>query len=78
VGGRLLRAIAKARGVTPRQVALRFLVRRSGLFTIPKAARVEHVIDNAGAGSLVLSEHELKRIDAAFPRGRRRRGVPTL
>lgn len=77
-GGRVLRAIAKARGATPRQVALAFLVRRPGLFTIPKAARLEHVIDNAGAGALALSEHELARIDAAFPRGRRRRGVPTL
>ena len=77
-GGRVLRAIAKARGATPRQVALRFLVRRPSLFTIPKAARLEHVIDNAGAGALELSEHELARIDAAFPRGRRRRGVPTL
>ncbi len=77
-GGRVLRAIAKARGATPRQVALRFLVRRASLFTIPKAARLEHLLDNAGAGSLELSEHELARIDAAFPRGRRRRGVPTL
>jgi len=77
-GGRVLRAIAKARGATPRQVALAFLVRRPSLFTIPKAARLEHVIDNAGAGALALSEHELARIDAAFPRRRRRRGVPTL
>jgi diketogulonate reductase-like aldo/keto reductase len=77
-GGRVLAEIAAAHGATPRQVALAFLVREEGTFTIPKAARPEHVDDNARAGDLVLDEAELRRIDAAFPRGRRRRGVPTL
>ena len=66
---RTLRAIADAHGATPRQVALRFLVRRDSLFAIPKAARREHVEENCGAGSLVLSAAELDRIDRAFPLG---------
>lgn len=77
-GGRVLAEIAEARGATPRQVALAFLVRAPGTFTIPKAARAEHAGENAGAGDLVLSEAELHRLDAAFPLGRPRRGVPIL
>ena len=38
-GGRILEEIAAAHDATPRQVALRFLVRRPSLFAIPKAAR---------------------------------------
>jgi diketogulonate reductase-like aldo/keto reductase len=77
-GGRVLHEIAAAHGATPRQVALRFLVRRAPLFAIPKAARPEHVAENAGAGSLRLTAADLARIDRAFPRGRRPRALPTL
>ena len=77
-GGRLLAEIAQARGATPRQVALAFLVRRAGVSTIPKAARVEHALENAAAGELVLSAEEEARLDRAFPRGRPGRGVPVL
>jgi len=77
-GGRVLAEIAAAQGATPRQVALAFLVRRPALFTIPKAGRAEHAAENARAGSLALSDAELARIDAAFPRGARPRELPTL
>jgi len=76
--GRLLAEIAKAHGATPRQIALAFLLRYPSLFAIPKAARAEHATDNAAAAEIELSEDELRRIDEAFPRGRQRRGVPTL
>jgi len=77
-GGRVLAEIAATHGASPRQVALRFLLRRPSLFAIPKAGRIPHVEDNAAAGALALSATELARIDAAFPRGRQRRGVPML
>jgi len=77
-GGRELAEIAAAHGATPRQVALRFLVRRPALFAIPKAAREEHAAENAAAGDLELSAAELARIDAAFPLPSRRRGLPML
>jgi len=64
---RTLEEIARVRGATPRQVALRFLVRDANVFTIPKAAEVSHVEDNAGAGTLQLAEEDIRRIDAAFP-----------
>jgi diketogulonate reductase-like aldo/keto reductase len=68
----VLQRIAKAHGATPRQVALRFLVRRPSLFAIPKASRAEHAAENAGAGDLPLTPAELALIDEAFPVGRRR------
>jgi diketogulonate reductase-like aldo/keto reductase len=77
VGGRTLRRIAEARRVTPRQVALAFLVRRPSLFTIPKASRVAHVEENSVAADLDLTSEEVASIDAAFP-ARRRAELPTL
>jgi diketogulonate reductase-like aldo/keto reductase len=77
-GGRVLGAIADAHGVTPRQVALRFLVRRPSLFAIPKASREAHVRDNAAAATLTLTEAELRRIDEAFPLGPEPDSLPVI
>ena len=77
-GGRVLQEIADAHGATPRQVALRFLVRRPSLFAIPKASGPEHAAENAGAGDLEMSAVELTRIDEAFPLGPRPRSLPML
>jgi len=77
-GGRVLQEIAAAHGATPRQVALRFLARRPSCFTIPKAGRPAHAEENAGAGDLLLTDAEIARIDAAFPRGPRPRELPML
>ncbi len=66
-GGRALDAIAKRHGATARQVALNFLVRLEGTFTIPKAAKVRHVEDNAGALKFELTTLDLAQLDAAFP-----------
>ncbi len=75
-GGRLLEEIAAAHKATPRQVALRFLVRWPSLFTIPKASSPDHAAENAGAGDLRLTEAESARIDQAFPLGPRPRRLP--
>jgi diketogulonate reductase-like aldo/keto reductase len=75
--GRLLQDIADAHGATARQVALGFLVRRHGVFAIPKAAQLAHVEENARAGELRLSEAELARIGDAFPLSRSR-ALPVL
>jgi diketogulonate reductase-like aldo/keto reductase len=75
-GGRALVEIAAAHRATPRQVALAFLTRLPGLFTIPKAGRLEHVIENAGAGGLRLSRTDVARLDDAFPLGPAPRALP--
>jgi diketogulonate reductase-like aldo/keto reductase len=77
-GGRALQAVAAAHRATPRQIALRFLVRKPGVFAIPKASSPDHVAENAAAGDLRLSEADIAIIDAAFPRGRRPRWLPVL
>jgi diketogulonate reductase-like aldo/keto reductase len=77
-GGKLLAEIAATHAASARQVALAFLMRRPSVFAIPKAARVNHVEDNAGALSLRLSEAEIARIDAALPRGPKPRSLPML
>ncbi|WP_449257330.1 aldo/keto reductase [Bosea sp. (in: a-proteobacteria)] len=76
--GRVLAEIATAHGATPRQVALAFLTRRPAVFAIPKAGSVAHVEDNAGALDLALSEDDIARIDAAFPRGRKPSSLPMI
>ena len=77
-GGRVLEDIAAGHRATTRQVALRFLVRQSSLFTIPKASSPDHAAENAGAGDLRLTETELARIDRAFPLGPLPRRLPML
>jgi diketogulonate reductase-like aldo/keto reductase len=67
--GRVLQGIAAAHGATARQVALSFLLRYPNLFVIPKAARLEHVRENAGAGTLELSAADIAALEAAFRRG---------
>jgi diketogulonate reductase-like aldo/keto reductase len=76
--GKVLEEIAEVHQATARQVALRFLLRHPEVFVIPKASRLAHVAENAAAATLELSAAELARIDAAFPRGRPRRGLPTI
>lgn len=66
-GGRALAEVARARGVTAAAVILAFLTRAEGTFTIPKAARREHVEANARALDLELTPEELEEIDRAFP-----------
>ena len=77
-GGRTLEAIAAAHGATRGQIALAYLVRDPCVFTIPKAARREHVRENAAAERIVLSRSDVERIEAAFPLGPRRAGIATL
>lgn len=77
-GGRVLAQIAAAQAATPRQVALRFLLRRPSVFVIPKAARADHAAENAAAGGLKLSEAEVVRIDHAFAQGPLPRILPML
>lgn len=71
-GGRVLEEVARARGATPRQVALAFLLRDPRVFVIPKASRPEHLEENAGAAAVRLHPEDAAKIDRAFPRGRPR------
>jgi diketogulonate reductase-like aldo/keto reductase len=61
--------IAAARGATPRQIALAFLIRQRGVFAIPKSSVAAHVTENAAAAEIRMSDDEIRRIDADCPRG---------
>lgn len=76
-GGAVLAGIAAKRDLTPQQVALAFLIQRSAVFAIPKAAQRAHARQNAAVGDVELSAKELSAIDAAFP-AKRSRGLPML
>jgi diketogulonate reductase-like aldo/keto reductase len=71
--GRVLSEIAAAHAATSRQVALAFLLRHPNAFVIPKAARIDHVEENASAAALVLTGPEIAAIEAVFPAGKPRR-----
>lgn len=67
VEGQLLAQIGQQYDASARQVALAFLCRRPDVFAIPKASTMRHVLDNAGALDLTLSQDDIASIDAAFP-----------
>jgi diketogulonate reductase-like aldo/keto reductase len=77
-GGRVLSDIASSKKANVYQIALAFLVREAPLFTIPKAQKEQHVADNAAAGAITLNAEEISRIDRAFPRDSRSRGLPMI
>jgi diketogulonate reductase-like aldo/keto reductase len=64
-----LDVLAARRGITPRQAALAFLLRRKGVFAVPKTGRADHAAENAAAASLELSAPEVAEVDRAFPVG---------
>jgi diketogulonate reductase-like aldo/keto reductase len=64
---RALRAVAARRDATPAQVALAWVLRHDGVFTIPKAGTPEHVRENRGALDLQLTDEDLAALDEAFP-----------
>jgi aryl-alcohol dehydrogenase-like predicted oxidoreductase len=58
--------VATARGVSPQQVALAWMLAKAPVvIPIPGASRPESVIDSAAAADLVLSGAELDRLDQA-------------
>jgi len=76
-GGKTLAEVAARYNATPRQVALAFLTREAPLFTIPKAVKLEHVEENAGALHLTLDAADVEQLSSAFPVSRGD-GLPML
>jgi diketogulonate reductase-like aldo/keto reductase len=77
-GGQKLAELAQRRRVSVRQLTLAFLTRRPSLFGIPKSSSAAHTEENAASGDLVLDASEIAAIEAAFPLGKRRRGIAML
>ncbi|GEP06998.1 aldo/keto reductase [Methylobacterium oxalidis] len=77
-GGQVLARIAEAHATSPHAVALAFLTRLDGTFSIPKTGRALRALENASARDVALTEDEIATLDAQFPRGRRPSSLPML
>ncbi|WP_426959138.1 aldo/keto reductase [Muricoccus radiodurans] len=73
-----LRQVAERHGATPAQVALAFTLRGEGIIAIPKAADPAHVRQNASAAEIVLTEDDMRELDATFPPPKRKRSLAML
>ncbi len=73
-----LKKLAAARGVTPAQLALAWLLHQEGVVIIPKAADPAHVRDNAAVLEIKLDKAELAALDHAFPPPKAKRPLEML
>ncbi len=64
-----VREIAQARGVTPSQLALAWLLSRENVTPIPGTTRVKRLEENLAAAEITLTAGELAAIDAVAPMG---------
>jgi aryl-alcohol dehydrogenase-like predicted oxidoreductase len=64
-----VREIAEEKGATPAQLALAWVLRRGDdVVPIPGTKRVHYLEENARAAEVELSDHDLARIEEAFPK----------
>lgn len=62
----LLKEVAHQKNATPAQVALAWLMaQKQPIVPIPGTTKIERLIENVGAASLVLSEEDLRAIETA-------------
>lgn len=64
--------LAEKHNVGPLQIALAWTIRTNQVIAIPKAVQEQHVLENAEAARIDLTEEELNRIDEVFPRPRKK------
>ena len=75
---RHLAEIARRHDATAAQVALAWVMRWPNVIAIPKATRLEHVRQNRAALDLMLTEQDIKELDAAFPPPRRKQPLEMI
>ncbi|MFX4221252.1 MAG: aldo/keto reductase [Thalassobaculum sp.] len=66
-GHAALKQIAEKHRISELAVALAWVLRRDGIIAIPKAARAEHVRENAAAIEVGLDAADLAALESAFP-----------
>ena len=82
-GGRMLRnpalaEVAARHGASPAQVAIAWTLRDPNAISIPKAARLQHVRENAAARELRLTADDGATLDRAFAPPTRKRRLAML
>jgi diketogulonate reductase-like aldo/keto reductase len=78
LGSSALQAVAKRHDATPAQVAIAWGMRSGNVISIPKAADLTHVRENAAAGEITLTAEDLTAIDAAHRPPSRKVGLDLL
>ncbi|GMO01336.1 aldo/keto reductase [Parageobacillus thermoglucosidasius] len=68
----IVNEIAKKYNVKPLQIALAWTIRTNDVIAIPKAGQEQHVLENAEAATIELTQEDLKRLDEAFPKPRKK------
>jgi aryl-alcohol dehydrogenase-like predicted oxidoreductase len=64
-----VREMAAAKGCTPAQLALAWLLTRKDVLPIPGTSNLDRLGENAGAADVRLTNEELEEIDRRSPRG---------
>jgi diketogulonate reductase-like aldo/keto reductase len=62
-----VRDMATAKGVTPAQLAIAWVLRLPDVFAVAKASTRAHVIENRAAMEVSFSQAELDQLDRIFP-----------
>jgi diketogulonate reductase-like aldo/keto reductase len=73
-----LQSVAKRHDATASQVALAWVLRQSGVISIPKASNQEHVRDNARSVEIKLTSEDLAHLDREFPPPKFKEPLPML
>jgi diketogulonate reductase-like aldo/keto reductase len=68
----IVNEIAKKYNVKPLQIALAWTIRTNDVIAIPKAGQEQHVLENAEAAAIELTQEDLNRLDEAFPKPRKK------
>jgi diketogulonate reductase-like aldo/keto reductase len=68
----IINEIAAKYNVKPLQIALAWVIRTNDVIAIPKAVQEQHVIQNAEAATIQLTEEDLNRLDEVFPKPRKK------
>ncbi|HEY4173007.1 MAG TPA: aldo/keto reductase [Rhodopila sp.] len=78
LGSSALQAVAKRHSATPAQIAIAWGMRSGNVISIPKAADLAHVRENAAAGDIELTAEDLTAIDAMHRPPSRKVGLDLL
>jgi diketogulonate reductase-like aldo/keto reductase len=78
LGDRTLAAIGSKHGVSSAQVALAWLLAKPGVIAIPKAGRVQHMLENAAAVNIDLDAEDIAQIDRRWPAPTRKQALTVV
>ena len=78
LGSLPLQTVARRHATTPAAVAIAWGLRNGNVISIPKAADIAHVRENAGAGEIGLTAEDLAAIDAQHRPPRRKVALDLL